>query len=62
MRLQGTPQYFEVEGYIKGGAIYTTQDAKGIVVGCTLTDVDSIDMCIQFLTDKIREFKKENER
>lgn len=59
MRLQGTPQYFEVENYIKGGAIYTTQDAKGIVVGCILTDVDNIDFCIEMLSEKIRKFVEE---
>lgn len=59
MRLQATPQYFEVENYIKGGAIYTTQDAKGIVVGCTLTDVDNIDFCIKMLSEKIKKFAEE---
>ena len=61
MKLQATPQYFEVEKYIKGGAIYTTQDAKGIVVGCILTDVDNIDFCIEMLSEKIKEFMRENQ-
>lgn len=60
MKLQATPQYFEVENYIKGGSIYTTYDAKGIVVGCILTDVDNVDFCIELLAEKIREFAKEN--
>ena len=60
MKLQATPQYFEEPGYIKGGAIYTTYDAKGIVVGCVLTDVDNIEFCIEILAEKIREFVKEN--
>lgn len=59
MKIQATPQYFEVENYIKGGAIYTTQDAKGIVVGCTLTDVDNIDLCIKMLSEKIKNFAEE---
>ncbi len=61
MRIQATPQYFEEEGHIKGGAIYTTYDAKGIVVGCVLTDVEHIDFCIDLLAEKIREFVKENQ-
>lgn len=61
MKLQATPQYFEEEGYIKGGAIYTTQDAKGIIIGCTLTDVDNIEKCIELLSNKIRDFKEEYE-
>ncbi len=59
MKLQATPQYFEVEGYIKGGAIYTTGDAKGIAIGCILTDVDNIEKCIEVLSNKIKEFKEE---
>lgn len=59
MKLQATPQYFEVKGLIKGGVIYTTQDAKGIRVGCVLTDVDNVDDCIKALTDKIKEFREE---
>ena len=59
MKIQATPQYFSEEGYIKGGAIYTTPDAKGIVIGCILTDVENIDTCIEKLTDKIKGFIRE---
>lgn len=59
MKVQATPQYFEVENYIKGGSIYTTYDAKGIVVGCVLTDVDNIDFCIEMLSEKIKKFVEE---
>ena len=56
MRIQATPQYFEEEGYIKGGAIYTTLDAKGIEVGCILIDIENIETCIDLLAKKIRDF------